>query len=219
MLSESEPAPPSNLSQEIISTIIVSEKNGINGEVTIVPIPGQITNGDNHVNDLPKIEPERPRKSLWSVPEGSKGRKIWWAYTWPIKFVLTLIVPSPKTYRKLYPVTFIMCIICIGLNSYLCVWMLTVIGYTLNIPESVMGLTFLSIGGCLPEMFAALIMALKGNLEKIVIFINKQLIVIIFFRPRRFKLFKFIGNKLLVVFIFTRLTMVPTWCNQFRTRI
>lgn len=65
-----------------------------------------------------------------------------------------------------------MCIIVIGLNSYLSVWMLTVIGYTLNIPESVMGLTFLSFGGCLPEMFAALIMALKGKFHKVIMQAN-----------------------------------------------
>lgn len=115
--------------------------------------------------------PSKQRKSLWRVPEGPIQRKIWWGYTWPIKFVLTLLIPHPKTYRRLYPVTFLMCIVCIGLNSYLAVWMLTVIGYTLNIPESVMGLTFLAAGGCLPELFAALIQSQKGNL---ILTFNKQ---------------------------------------------
>lgn len=127
-------------------------------------------NNDSTVNVTPTIltdeldvPVEKLRKSLWRVPEGSKLRVIWWAYTWPIKFVLTLLIPSPKTFRRIYPLSFIMCIVVIAGNSYLIVWMLTIIGYTLSIPESVMGLTFLSFGGCLPELFAGLIMALKGK--------------------------------------------------------
>lgn len=38
----------------------------------------------------------------------------------------------------------------------------TVIGYTFNIPEAVMGLTFLGAGGCLPEAASAIIMGKKG---------------------------------------------------------
>lgn len=37
------------------------------------------------------------------------------------------------------------------------------IGYTFTIPESVMGLTFLAIGGCTPELLTASIMARKGD--------------------------------------------------------
>lgn len=68
------------------------------------------------------------RKSLWRVPVSNRLKSIWWTYTWPIKFILTITVPNPKTYRRLYPVTFLMCILWIGLNAYMVVWMLTVIG-------------------------------------------------------------------------------------------
>lgn len=70
----------------------------------------------------------KKRKSLWSVPEGGVLRTIWWAYTWPIKCVLTVCIPNPKTWRRLYPVTFVMCVLFIGLNSYMIVWMITVMG-------------------------------------------------------------------------------------------
>lgn len=67
-------------------------------------------------------------KSLWSCPNTSKLNTLWWIYTWPIKFVLTLTIPNPKTYRRIYPLTFFMCIIWIGINSYMIVWMLSIIG-------------------------------------------------------------------------------------------
>lgn len=40
--------------------------------------------------------------------------------------------------------------------------MVTVVGFTIGIPEAVMGLTFLAAGGCLPEAASAIIMARKG---------------------------------------------------------
>lgn len=70
----------------------------------------------------------KKRKSLWSIPEGHVTRKIWWLYTWPIKCILTITIPNPKSYRRLYPLTFLMCIIFIGFNSYMIVWMVTVMG-------------------------------------------------------------------------------------------
>lgn len=68
------------------------------------------------------------RKTLWKIPTGNNLKKIWWFYTWPIKMFLTITVPSPKTWRKLYPITFIMCIVWIGVNAYLVFWMVAVIG-------------------------------------------------------------------------------------------
>lgn len=69
-------------------------------------------------------------KSLWTCPMTSKLTTLWWIYTWPIKLLLTFTIPNPKspTYRRFYPFTFIMCIIWIGVNSYVIVWMLSIIG-------------------------------------------------------------------------------------------
>lgn len=71
---------------------------------------------------------KRSRKSLWRLPDAGTAKLVWWVYTWPIKFVLTMTIPSPKTFRKMYPLTFFMCIIAIGLNAYMIVWMITVMG-------------------------------------------------------------------------------------------
>lgn len=67
-------------------------------------------------------------KSLWSIPMTNRLTTMWFIYTWPIKLLLTLTIPNPKTYRRFYPFTFFMCIVWIGVNSYVIVWMLSVIG-------------------------------------------------------------------------------------------
>lgn len=66
--------------------------------------------------------------SLWRLPNRSGLGRLWWAFTWPIKFVLTITIPNPKTFPRMYPFTFLMCIIWIGANAYLIVWMVTIIG-------------------------------------------------------------------------------------------
>ncbi|XP_059055243.1 sodium/potassium/calcium exchanger 4-like [Achroia grisella] len=106
----------------------------------------------------------KPPTSLWRFPkEKSLIKKIWWLYTWPLKLILGLTIPSPVKYRKLYPLAFFMCIVWIGINSYFVTWSMTVIGETFFIPESVMGMTFLAFGGCLPEACSIFIMSRRGE--------------------------------------------------------
>lgn len=127
--------------------------------------PNNNTNNGQSAPPNGELMPPRSKKSLWSIPQRSKLGTFWWFYIWPAKFLLTMTIPNPKTFPRLYPVTFIMCIIWIGLNSYLIVWMVVRIGETFGIPDSVMGLTFLAAGGCLPEAISSVIMARKGKLK------------------------------------------------------
>lgn len=79
--------------------------------------------GDGDVEAL-----EKP-PTLFALPrEESKAMKFWWAFTFPIKFVLKCIIPHPAQHRRLYPLSFIMCIVCIGANAYMIVWTLTAFG-------------------------------------------------------------------------------------------
>ena len=43
-------------------------------------------------------------------------------------------------------VSFLISVVWICLYSYVMVWMITVIGFTLGIPDTVMGLTFIAAG-------------------------------------------------------------------------
>lgn len=56
-----------------------------------------------------------------------------------------------------------MCIVWIGSLSYVVAWMITIIGDTLKIPDSVMGITFLAAGTSVPEAVSSVIVAKQGN--------------------------------------------------------
>lgn len=106
---------------------------------------------------------DHPNMTLWKISRETWLRLFWWFYSWPIRFLLTFTIPNPTTMRRWYPLTFIMCIIFIGLTSFLVFWMVAIIGYTFGIPETVMGLTFLAMGGCMPEAIAAVLVIRTGN--------------------------------------------------------
>uniref|UniRef100_A0A7G3AI51 Putative k+-dependent ca2+/na+ exchanger nckx1 n=1 Tax=Lutzomyia longipalpis TaxID=7200 RepID=A0A7G3AI51_LUTLO len=103
-------------------------------------------------------------KRLWKIPrDASAIQTIWWFYSWPINFILSICVPNPRTHARFYPITFLMCIILIGANSYMIYFMISIIGHTFSIPESVMGLTFVAAGGCLPEAISCIITIRSGE--------------------------------------------------------
>lgn len=103
-------------------------------------------------------------KSLWRISRESKFKTFWWFFTWPIRCLLTLTVPNPKRMRAWYPLTFVLCILYIGLNSFMIYWMVAIIGYTFGIPETIMGMTLIAWGGCMPEAIISVIMIRKGEL-------------------------------------------------------
>ncbi|KYN26787.1 Sodium/potassium/calcium exchanger 5 [Trachymyrmex cornetzi] len=94
----------------------------------------------------------------------STCQKIWWVITWPINVALLLTIPDCRR-RKLkswYTFTFIMCVIWIGISSYIIGWVITIIGDTFRIPDSIMGLTFLAAGMSVPEAVSSVIVANQG---------------------------------------------------------
>ncbi|XP_040167571.1 sodium/potassium/calcium exchanger 4-like [Anopheles arabiensis] len=122
------------------------------------------------------VDPSRSNSSVESVksvkwseltqlPEASFAgwRTIMWIFTWPYRFVVFLTIPDPLRFRKLYPLTFVCCIGWIGVSAYLVFWMISVIGNTFGIPDTVMGMTFLAFGGCMPEAASAITLIRRGN--------------------------------------------------------
>ncbi|XP_043501440.1 sodium/potassium/calcium exchanger 4-like isoform X2 [Polistes fuscatus] len=101
--------------------------------------------------------------SMTSWPS-SNGEKIWWLLTWPINLALLVTIPDcrrPKL-KSWYPLTFIMCIMWIASTSYVVGWVITIIGDTFNIPDSIMGLTFLAAGMSVPEAVSSVIVTNQG---------------------------------------------------------
>jgi K+-dependent Na+/Ca+ exchanger-like protein len=97
-------------------------------------------------------------------PEGLKAR-IYWAIMFPLAVLIFFTVPHPKRprLRKLYFVAFLMCVLWIIVLSYVMVWMATVIGITVGIPDPVMGLTVLAAGTSVPDLLESLAVARKGQ--------------------------------------------------------
>ncbi|SPP89639.1 sodium/potassium/calcium exchanger 3 isoform X2 [Drosophila guanche] len=112
--------------------------------------------GDSDADDIPD--------SIYAYPhDSSRFMKGWWIFVFPIRFTLSWLIPHPMKHRRLYPLSFIMCILCIGANAYLIVWMLTAFGVAIHVPTIVMGLTFLAAGSTMPEAVSSLISLRNGE--------------------------------------------------------
>lgn len=81
---------------------------------------------------------------------------------WPIVFLLWATIPDCRKQPSLRFLTFAVCIVWIGVMSYVVAFMITVIGDTLDIPDTVMGLTFLAAGTSIPEAVSSVIVTNQG---------------------------------------------------------
>uniref|UniRef100_A0A8B9IYE2 Solute carrier family 24 member 4 n=1 Tax=Amazona collaria TaxID=241587 RepID=A0A8B9IYE2_9PSIT len=108
-------------------------------------------------------ENEQDNLSPFSLPDG-KMNKVKWIVTWPLIFVLFCTIPncSKPRWERCFMVTFVLSTLWIAVFSYFMVWMVTVIGYTLGIPDVIMGITFLAAGTSVPDCMASLIVARQG---------------------------------------------------------
>ncbi|XP_072753160.1 sodium/potassium/calcium exchanger 4 isoform X2 [Anoplolepis gracilipes] len=117
----------------------------------------------NHVEQTSEeyVEPDTP--FVW--PTGSSLAKVWFWFVWPLKLILFVTVPDSryKRWRNWYLITFVMCVIWIAISSYLTSWMTTVLGDTIGIPDSAMGITFQAAGGNMPELVSIVILSKQGN--------------------------------------------------------
>ncbi|XP_069625040.1 sodium/potassium/calcium exchanger 3 [Ranitomeya imitator] len=99
----------------------------------------------------------------FEVPTG-KANKAKWVITWPLCFLMYFTVPncSKPRWEKWFMITFISSSMWIAAFSYVMVWMVTIIGFTLGIPDVIMGITFLAAGTSVPDCMASLIVARQG---------------------------------------------------------
>lgn len=121
---------------------------------------------ENNTPAVEEIEANKESHSLWRYPkEKTWFKQIMWIITWPIYLVFLFTIPDCEKprFKKMFPLTFTMCIVWIGSLSYLVAWMITIVGDTLKIPDSVMGITFLAAGTSVPEAVSSVIVAKQGN--------------------------------------------------------
>ncbi|XP_075781889.1 sodium/potassium/calcium exchanger 3 isoform X2 [Pelodiscus sinensis] len=125
-------------------------------------------NEDNENNENDEEEEEEDDDNdgpytPFDLPSG-KMEILKWLFTWPLSFLLYFTVPNcNKPYwEKWFMVTFASSTLWIAAFSYVMVWMVTIIGYTLGIPDVIMGITFLAAGTSVPDCMASLIVARQG---------------------------------------------------------
>ncbi|KAM7417559.1 hypothetical protein PAMA_017275 [Pampus argenteus] len=98
------------------------------------------------------------------IVPGGWCMRVKWLFSWPVSLLLYCTVPDCNLPRweRWYLLTFLSSTLWIALFSYLMVWMVTIISYTLGIPEVIMGITFLAAGTSVPDCMASLIVARQG---------------------------------------------------------
>ncbi|XP_064456528.1 sodium/potassium/calcium exchanger 3-like isoform X1 [Ornithodoros turicata] len=116
------------------------------------------------VSDAVTPTDDSEEDSLWSYPSGSLLKRASWVLFWPARLLLRFTIPDCRSEEKerWSGVTFVMSVAWIGGVSYLAVWMVTIIGYTLGIPDSVSGITILAAGTSVPELISSVIVARTG---------------------------------------------------------
>ncbi|XP_041370411.1 sodium/potassium/calcium exchanger 3-like [Gigantopelta aegis] len=98
----------------------------------------------------------RPPSGFW--------KSLLWFVSLPINSVLFITVPDCRKtcWRRCFLITFFMSLVWLSAFSYFMVWMITVVGYTANIPDTIMGLTLVAFGVSLPDVVASLIVVRDG---------------------------------------------------------
>ncbi|XP_027896351.1 sodium/potassium/calcium exchanger 4 isoform X4 [Xiphophorus couchianus] len=139
---------------------LVQASNGV--ETQVIDGKVEIENG-NVPEDKPTEAEENDTISPFRIPRGV-GSKIKWLISWPLLLLLFFTVPNcaKPRWEKYFMVSFILSTVWIAVFSYLMVWMVTIIGYTLGIPDVIMGITFLAAGTSVPDCIASLIVARQG---------------------------------------------------------
>uniref|UniRef100_A0A663DXE8 Solute carrier family 24 member 4 n=1 Tax=Aquila chrysaetos chrysaetos TaxID=223781 RepID=A0A663DXE8_AQUCH len=144
------------------SRLIINERQRLIQSANGSSKPLQNGRHENIENgNIPVVNQEEENEQDNLSPFSLPGK---WILTWPLIFVLFCTIPncSKPRWERCFMVTFVLSTLWIALFSYFMVWMVTVIGYTLGIPDVIMGITFLAAGTSVPDCMASLIVARQG---------------------------------------------------------
>lgn len=79
-----------------------------------------------------------------------------WLLIAPLYAILHFTIPDCRQKPQLFLVSFSVSVFWIAIFSYIMVWMVTIIGFTFGIPDSIMGITLLAAGTSVPDAYASL---------------------------------------------------------------
>ncbi|XP_053573437.1 sodium/potassium/calcium exchanger 5 [Bombina bombina] len=114
------------------------------------------------LHGLHEVSEDSP--SVFTMPDNDL-RRIIWVLSLPIIALLFLTIPDcrRRVWKRWFVLTFLMSAVWISAVTYVLVWMVTIVGETLNIPDTVMGLTLLAAGTSIPDTVASVLVARAGK--------------------------------------------------------
>ncbi|XP_059215757.1 sodium/potassium/calcium exchanger 3 [Centropristis striata] len=141
-------------------------ERGVSGCHDDREVGNETENEDNENNENDDEEEEEDGEGPlvpFKCPAGVCN-KLKWLLAWPLCLLLYFTVPNCSTPRwdNYFMLSFLCSTLWIAGFSYIMVWMVTVIGFTLGIPDVIMGITFLAAGTSVPDCMASLIVARQG---------------------------------------------------------
>nr|XP_027206909.1 probable sodium/potassium/calcium exchanger CG1090 isoform X2 [Penaeus vannamei] len=141
-----------------------SENPAMDGQA-VGDVPKEVEATEVESAGVKSMAPEMKDEDVspWTMPVGV-GERISWIVKLPLVAIHHFTTPDCRRerFRRWYLVTFIMSMLWIAAYSYIMVWMITVIGFTLGIPDTVMGLTFIAVGVSVPDALSSLCVAKQG---------------------------------------------------------
>ena len=123
------------------------------------------------------------KKEEWKDPlvkplalDDGKWAVFCWYVTLPFNYASVYTIPNCNKPDKqnMYVPAFLISVVWICLYSYVMVWMITVIGFTLGIPDTVMGLTFIAAGVSVPDALGGVSVVKEGHGDMAVRCHNKR---------------------------------------------
>ncbi|XP_012383214.3 sodium/potassium/calcium exchanger 5 [Dasypus novemcinctus] len=114
------------------------------------------------VHGLSQVSEDPP--SVFNMPEADL-KIIFWVLSLPIITLLFLTTPDcrRKFWKNYFVLTFFMSAVWISAFTYILVWMVTITGETLEIPDTIMGLTLLAAGTSIPDTITSVLVTRKGK--------------------------------------------------------
>ena len=97
--------------------------------------------------------------------------KIMFCLAFPLVLIFCLTIPDVRKegkfmgirFKDYFVYSFFASIGMVGVLSYLMVWFAVTIGKQWNIPDEIMGLTFLAAGTSVPDLLTSILVAMQGG--------------------------------------------------------
>ncbi|KAH3707335.1 probable sodium/potassium/calcium exchanger CG1090 [Dreissena polymorpha] len=151
----------------IMETVFVSDEASDEEEMTAEDAPfisKSATDTSKSNGSQPMQESHDTEKSVLSRPSSCWKLPLW-LISLPLKLLFFVTIPdcTKPRWSRWFVVTFLMSLVWLSALSYLMVWMITIIGYTAGIADTIMGLTLIAFGVSLPDVITSLIVVRTGH--------------------------------------------------------